>query len=341
MANAKLRDIVLNSGCPGGPNTEDYNQIDPAILECFPRSQYTVDLYHYKEGICTLSPIYMAGNEISNSMRDRFHRLSSEGKLFFSRNQIEAYTQLVACDLYAALDDPNLTWEEKAQVFIGELQRLQDAFFTHPMPQELEQLTSTLNSLCAYLIEDNRRMSTIVNKLHAILTPERRRTNASLMALAVYMEMNKGDLYLETLEVVALGFFLYDIGMNKVSDLMIGKRQTLTPIEQRTLQEHPKKGVEILARLNLTRVEIIEPVIQHHERLNGTGYPNKLKGDNIGMLGRIVAVADTYIAMVTTNAQRKGVSPIQAAAELLKKNHLYDPVARKTLIRYLQTVPAS
>ncbi len=62
--------------------------------------------------------------------------------------------------------------------------------------------------------------------------------------------------------------------MTKVSDLMIGKRQTLTPIEQRTLQEHPKKGLEILARLNLVRAEVVEPVIQHHERLNGTGYPN-------------------------------------------------------------------
>lgn len=341
MASAKLSDIILDKTFPGGPNTEDYNQIDPHILDCFPRAQYSVDLYHYKEAIRTLSPIYVAGNEVSNSMRDRFRRLSENGKLFFSRNQIEAYTQLVACDLYTALDDPNLTWEEKALVFIGELQRQQDAFFANPMPQELEHLTNTLGSLSAYLIEDNRRMTTIVNRLHGNLTPVRRRTNASLMALAVYMEMHKGELYLETLEVVALGFFLYDIGMTKVSDLMIGKRQKLTPIEQRTLQEHPKKGVEILARLNLIRPEIIEPAIQHHERLNGSGYPNKLKNDNIGTLGRITAVADTYIAMVTENAQRKGVSPIEAAAELLKKKPLYDTEARKTLIRYLQTVPAS
>ncbi|QJB56080.1 HD domain-containing phosphohydrolase [Pseudodesulfovibrio sp. zrk46] len=340
MAGERLQNIVLRKNI-GGSSTEDYNQIDPHILACFPRSRFTVDLYHYKEKIRTLSPVYAAGNEVSRSMLERFEQMSANGELFFSRKQIKAYTALVACDLYTALDDPNLTWEEKAQVFIDELRRKQSEFFHHPMPQELDNLINPLSSLCAYLIEDNRRMTTIVNRLHAALTPDNRRINASLMALAVYLEMNKGNLFLETLEAVALGFFLYDIGMSKVSELMIGKRQKLTPSEQRTLQTHPQKGLEIVNRLNMTRPEIVEPIIQHHERLNGSGYPNKLAADKIGQLGRIAGVADSYIAMVTDNAQRAGITPIEAAAEFLRKKNLYDQMAQRTLIRYLQTVPAS
>lgn len=321
-------------------STEDYNQIDPGVLDCFPPSRFPVDLYQFKEGAGMLTQIYQAGDEVTDSMRSGFRDLSEEGVLFFSRNQIDEYTASVACDLNMALDDPNLTWDEKAVVFIDELKRRQDDMFEHPMPQELEALTRTLESFCMHLVEDNRRMAKVVQLMHGDLSPGKRRVNASLMSLAVYLEAHKGGIMAEILESVALGFFLYDIGMTKVSHLMIGKRQKLTPSEQRTVQEHPKKSLEILIRLNLRRPEVLEPALQHHERLNGKGYPNKLSGDRIGQLGRIVAITDTYSAMITDTPQRKGFAPIEAAAELVKNDTAYDPVVCRTLIRFLQTVPS-
>ena len=120
------------------------------------------------------------------------------------------------------------------------------------MPQELDGLTRALSTFCVYVVEDSRRMGTVVQHLHCDLRPERRRVNASLLALAVYMEMHRGEIIIETLETVALGFFLYDIGMTKVSPMMLSRLQQLNPSEQRTLREHPRMGLEILNRLNLT-----------------------------------------------------------------------------------------
>jgi hypothetical protein len=327
--------------CSDGPNIEEYNQIDPCILECFPRTRYPVDLFHWREDIQALTPVYRSGREVDRRLRASVEDLSARGLLFFSRNQIEDYTSCVACNLDAALDDPNLTWDEKAGVFIGELARRQDVLFSHPMPQELEDLSKALSSFCVYLVEDSRRMSKVVHDVHCSLAPERRRVNASILALAIYMEMHRGDIMLEMLETVALGFFLYDIGMTKVSPMMIARIQQLTPSEQRTMREHPRMGLDILNRLNLTRPEISEPVIQHHERLNGTGYPNKLSGDRIGHLGRIAAVADSYCAMVTEKPARKGMAPINAAAELVTNERQYDHMVCRTLVRFLQTVPSS
>jgi HD-GYP domain len=324
-----------------GPNIEEYNQIDPCILECFPKTRFPVDLYHWREEIQTLTPVYRAGREVDRRLRTTVQGLSEQGVLFFTRNQIKDYTACVACNLTAALDDPNLTWDEKAGVFIGELGRRQDAFFSHPMAQELDDLDKALATFCVYLVEDSRRMNKVVHDVHCCLAPERRRINASLLALAVYMEMHRGDITLERLETVALGFFLYDIGMTRVSPMMIARPQQLTPSEQRTMREHPKMGLEILGRLNLTRPEISEPTIQHHERLNGSGYPNKLAGDRIGHFGRIAAVADSYCAMVTDKPARKGLAPIAAAAELVTNDRQYDQAVCRTLVRFLQTVPSS
>lgn len=325
--------------CSEGLNTEEYNQIDPEILDCFPRRSYPVDLYHWKEHIRVLSPIYRAERNVPPVLRKEAQELSKGGKLFFSRRQIEAYAKCVASDLNAAMEDPNLTWEDKSGIFIEELRRKQSAVFTHPMPEEVDTLTKALNTMCAYLIEDNRRMAKVVQDIHADLSEDRRRINASIIALAVYLEMNKSDIMLEVLEAVALGFFLYDIGMTKVSPMLLSKPQ-FTPREQRTMREHPKIGLEILTRLNITHPEVAEPIIQHHERLNGTGYPNKLSGDQIGPLGRIAAVADSYCAMVTDQKRKKGVPPINAAAELVSSERHYDQYVCRTLVRFLQTVPS-
>lgn len=329
---------VKEIDCSDGINTEDYNQIDPEILACFPRTKYPVNLFHWKEKIRVLSPVYVAGREVNRHQRELIRQLSEQGVLFFSRNQIENYTACVACNLETALDDPNLSWDEKAGVFIEELARRQGKIYQHPMAQELEDLRKAIELLCVYLVEDSNRIGKVVYDIHSNISPERRRINASLLAVAIYLQMHKGEIFLENLEVITLGFFLYDIGMSKVSPMMLAKVQQLTPPEQRTMREHPKVGLEILTRLNLSRPEVTEPAIQHHERINGSGYPNKLKDNRIGQLGRIAGVADSYCAMITSTPQRKGIAPINAAAELVTKVGQYDQIICRTLVRFLQTV---
>lgn len=219
--------------------TEDYNEIDTITFDCFPSGPFSVNLYRFNEETGSLAPVYRAGAEVPSSLRQELRGFSEQGMLFFSRNQIEEYAAMVSCDMGVALEDPNLTWDERAVLFIEELKRRQDDFFEHPMVGELDALVTPLKGLCGCLTEKPERMNRIVQAIHADLSPDKRRVNASLMALAVYMQLHHGEIMDEALEQVALGFFLYDIGMTKVSHLMIGKRQKLTPIEQRTVQQHP------------------------------------------------------------------------------------------------------
>lgn len=321
-------------------DTEDFNQIDPEILDCFPQSRTPVDLYHWQEAHGMLKQIHKRNSALDDEAFARLRRLSEDGVLFFSRRQIEEYTQSVACDLNTALNDPNLRWDQKAVVFIQALSRAQQELFSHPKTAQLEQLMAAVDSLCDHLIENNRRIDQIIHELHKDISPERRRIHASLMGLALYMEMHKGGIMSETLNSIALGFMVYDIGMAHVSPMMISKPQQLTAIDQRTLREHPNKALDILEKIGIQRPEILEPALQHHERLNGSGYPGKLTGDRIGQLGRIAAVSDTYAAMITDRPQRKGVSPIKAATELIESEDLYDRFICRTLIHFLNKIPA-
>lgn len=321
-------------------DTEDYNQIDPNVMDCFPPTRIPVDLFHWQEEQAFLKHVYKRNRKLEPGQREALRQLSETGLLFFSRRQIEEYTSTVSCDLNTALNDPNLTWDEKALVFINVLTRAQKDLFSQPKPPQLEQMKIIVDSLCTHLIENNRRIDKVVEELHRTITPERRAVSAALIAVALYMEMHKGSILLETLNKAALGFMLYDIGMSHISPMMVSKPQQLTAMDQRTMREHPNKGLAIMERLGITQKEILEPASQHHERLNGSGYPNKLTGDRIGQLGRITAVADTYAAMITDRPQRKGVSPIQAATELIENEDLYDRFICRTLIHFLKSIPS-
>ncbi len=111
---------------------------------------------------------------------------------------------------------------------------------------------------------------------------------------------------------------LHDIGKLGIDERVLNKVEKLTDEEWRTVKEHPVMGEEILGPVFLDK-RMLSIVRSHHERYDGTGYPDGLKGDEINTLVQIVSVADAYDAMTTTRAYR-GPLTKEAAAEELKKN---------------------
>jgi HD-GYP domain-containing protein (c-di-GMP phosphodiesterase class II) len=119
------------------------------------------------------------------------------------------------------------------------------------------------------------------------------------------------------LEDIYLSGLLHDIGKVGVDDRILAKPGQLTEEEFRQIQQHPMIGYQILCQLrNLSR--ILPGVRNHHEAFNGRGYPDKLKGDGIPLMARIIAVADSYDAMVSDRPYRKGM-PIERLEEIFRR----------------------
>jgi HD-GYP domain-containing protein (c-di-GMP phosphodiesterase class II) len=118
-------------------------------------------------------------------------------------------------------------------------------------------------------------------------------------------------------ERLDLSAILHDIGKIGVSDAVLLKNGKLDDHEFTEIKKHPGYGEEILSYIKNLK-EIIPGVKSHHERFDGRGYPDGLKGDAIDITARIIAVADSFDAMTTTRPYRKGLS-FEAALEELKK----------------------
>jgi putative nucleotidyltransferase with HDIG domain len=119
---------------------------------------------------------------------------------------------------------------------------------------------------------------------------------------------------------------LHDIGKIGISDFILGKQGHLDEKEFQTVKDHPKKGVEILKPLKQFE-SILPAILHHHENYDGSGYPYGLSGENIPLLARIIAVVDTYDAILSDRPYRSARNHGKAINELLDSAGIqFDPV---------------
>lgn len=121
----------------------------------------------------------------------------------------------------------------------------------------------------------------------------------------------------ETIETLALGAFLHDIGKILIPDEILHKPGKLTEAEFEIMKSHVTQGVTALKAVKGISQEVINIVIQHHEKLDGKGYPNGLTGDQIDQAGRMITIVDIYDAMTAERVYKKGMSPSAALKIML------------------------
>jgi len=127
------------------------------------------------------------------------------------------------------------------------------------------------------------------------------------------------------LELVHMAAHLHDIGKIGVPDYVLHKKGKLTDDEWLLMKEHPKIGYNILSKTDSLKC-IAKIILHHHEKFNGTGYPNKLKGNEIPFNSRIITVCDSIDAMLSNRPYRSALSYNYCKEEIIKNSGIiYDP----------------
>lgn len=151
-------------------------------------------------------------------------------------------------------------------------------------------------------------------------------------ALSIAKEMGLKDKDIETLRIAAL---LHDIGKIGTYDIILDKPEILTAEEFDLAKMHPVKGAEIL--MPVKQLQDILPIIRsHHERIDGKGYPNGLKSDEIPLPAKIISVADSFDSMTSERPYRPTPGKEYAVTELKKHSSTqFDPQVVEAFLRVL------
>jgi HD-GYP domain-containing protein (c-di-GMP phosphodiesterase class II) len=147
--------------------------------------------------------------------------------------------------------------------------------------------------------------------------------NVCILSLMTGISLNYNTLQLKELGIGAL---LHDIGYIFIPSQLLSKPQKLTKAEYRKVKGHSRRGFEILKQYPDIPPLSAQVAYQHHERIDGSGYPQRLKGSDIHEYARIVAIADVYDALLADRVYRPSFQPCAAMREIIRGVYtLYDP----------------
>lgn len=202
----------------------------------------------------------------------------------------------------------------------------------HHLEEMVDERTRSLRDseqrLQKTLLESVSAMAAIIELRDPYTAGHQRRT--AQIAAAIAQELRLSAKMVEGLNLAAV---VHDVGKISVPIEILSKPRALSDIEYALIKQHAEYGYEILKEIDFPW-PIAKTVLQHHERLDGSGYPQGLRGDEILLEARILAVADVIEAMASHRPYRPSLGT-DAALDELEKNRgkLYDPVVADAALR--------
>ena len=139
----------------------------------------------------------------------------------------------------------------------------------------------------------------------------------------------------KTLAVIELSALLHDVGKIGVPDAILNKPGKLTESEFKEMRMHPVHGARILSKIQNEKISNLLPGVKyHHERWDGKGYPEGLKGEEIPLLGRVLGVADFLDALTSTRSYREGCLTLDEAVLMVQdlSGQAFDPAVAKAAV---------
>jgi len=158
---------------------------------------------------------------------------------------------------------------------------------------------------------------------------------ALLIAFGRAMKLPRDDI-----RQLAIGGLLHDIGKGQVPEAILNKPSRLTDDEYARMQSHVNESLRLIDGVPGVGPIARQVVAEHHERIDGSGYPNRLQGREISLYGQMAAIVDVYDAITSDKVYNRGMPPTQAMKKLLEwSKHHFDPQLVQTFIRAVGIYP--
>ncbi|GAA6206022.1 MULTISPECIES: HD-GYP domain-containing protein [Thalassotalea] len=155
-----------------------------------------------------------------------------------------------------------------------------------------------------------------------------------ICGFSIYLGFKKN-----TVQELTLGALIHDLGTAKVSRTILEKQEKLTKNEMSVVQKHVLWGMEMSKREGYSSPILTDMLVNHHERLDGSGYPRGIAGDKISKLSRITAIVDVYDAMTADKPYKKAMLPQAVFRHLLNEKKKFDADIVQQFIKYLGIHP--
>lgn len=245
-------------------------------------------------------------------------------RLYISKDQRKKYQNYIESNINRILDDPAVDAFTKVSIIYDSAKDILKDLFAEPAKAEnIQRSQSMVESTVMYVLGGQNALHNMLRVMSFDYSVYSHSVNvcAFSLALASAAGIEKSQDLIE----LGTGALLHDIGKVKIPGEILYKVGPLNENEMMQVRKHPKWGVELVSESDLIPENSYFPIRQHHERENGTGYPDRLHDDQIHLFGKIVAIADTFDAMTTQRVYRGAQSTFSTLQTMFKEDLGYDP----------------
>lgn len=205
---------------------------------------------------------------------------------------------------------------------------------------DLEGLTAgvkTLGNKLCEIIDNSKDLCINLSKLK--VSDEytyKHSVDVGTMAAVLAKSLGESDQFVQDIAVAGL---LHDIGKENISPDIINKPTRLTDEEFTIIKTHPVHGYHILMDADDLTEEIRQGILNHHENMDGTGYPRGLKADQIGKMAQIISIVDVYDALVTKRSYKDAKTPAQAIEIMFTMSNKFNKDYFKAFLSIINIYP--
>lgn len=257
------------------------------------------------------------------------------GDVVITRSSVPLYYERLNSFVNSdSLDEPGKTGLKR--LMMKELLKIQLSDLYHArignpdiFSEKILALRDFVRNLLAMLSKDFDAIYKLLSLKNYDLYTYTHSLNVALMSVGLGLKIGlKGD----SLEDLCIGSLLHDIGKIDIPLSILDKQGRLDTNEYQTLKTHVIDGESYLKEQYGICPDMFIPLLQHHEKLSGKGYPFRLKGDEVKLFGRISGIADCFDMLIAQRAYRQALTPYSALSVIAKETSDYDSELLKQFV---------
>ncbi len=284
-----------------------YFPVSPVML--FPEALGNFSVYLWQGGDFVLYT--RSGQKFTARHRQVLHR-NDVSEIYVQSSEKPQYEKYIEDNLGKILLDEDLPIEVRSKVFYEASTEVMQDVFDSKLPTSMraahfDRITEVVKNSIKFLASDSS-LSAVAPFISHDYKTYTHCMHVFVYSVAMFHTYDMPDN--EVFEC-GLGALLHDVGKARIPRRILNKRGSLTQGEREIIKEHSVHGISMCSHLPMSQ-NTINCILFHHEKLDGTGYPAGLKGDNIPMPVRVLSLSDIYDALVTDRPYAEAMQPYEA-----------------------------
>jgi HD-GYP domain-containing protein (c-di-GMP phosphodiesterase class II) len=225
--------------------------------------------------------------------------------------QQESAQKVVTDDLIATIHDESLPPQQKSELVHQHSITMMKNLLENPTAQNMKEAQKGISEVVSLILTDDATLHYLLNITSHDFYTYTHSVGVGVLGIGLAKALFK-DSTNHDMRALGAGFFLHDVGKVGIDPSIITKPGKLTFEEMQEMKRHPALGFKLLHETRQLTEEAKTIVLQHHERVDGSGYPKGLRGGDIHIYGRICSIADVYDALTSDRPYRKKMPPFAA-----------------------------